>query len=182
MIESAAPLLWWTAPSGNAVVSRQSFCFGIRLAQGIPPASFCAASCTHPKESAMPTYEYACPTCGIVEAFQSIKEPALTKCPSCKKAKVQRMISSGAGIIFKGSGFWETDYNRGGDYAKKQKADAALATGKPTDKPTDKPSDKPTKPLTTTPAGGAGAAAGDVAPKAKAQTKPLAIAKAGDAS
>ncbi|MBA3697989.1 MAG: zinc ribbon domain-containing protein [Planctomycetes bacterium] len=126
----------------------------------------------------MPTYEYACPTCGIVEAFQSIKEPALTKCPTCKKAKVQRMISSGAGIIFKGSGFWETDYNRGSDYAKKQKADVAPAAAKPTDKPTD----KPTKPLTTSPAGGAGAAAGDVAPKAKAQAKPLAIAKAGGAS
>jgi len=127
----------------------------------------------------MPTYEYACPTCGIVEAFQSIKEPALTKCPSCKKAKVQRMVSSGAGVIFKGSGFWETDYNRGGDYAKKQKADVAPAAAK--SESADK-STKPTKPLTTSPAGGAGAAAGDVAPKAKAQAKPLAIAKAGSAS
>jgi putative FmdB family regulatory protein len=122
----------------------------------------------------MPTYEYACPTCGIVEAFQSIKEPALTKCPSCKKAKVQRMISSGGGVIFKGSGFWETDYNRGGDYAKKQKADVAPAASKDS-KPTDKP-------LTTSPAGGAGAAAGDVAPKAKAQAKPQLAAKGGGAS
>lgn len=122
----------------------------------------------------MPTYEYACPTCGIVEAFQSIKEPALTKCPSCKKAKVQRMISSGGGVIFKGSGFWETDYNRSGDYAKKQKADVAPAAA--TTKPTDKP-------LTTSPAGGAGAtASADVAPKAKAQLKPQAAAKAGGAS
>jgi putative FmdB family regulatory protein len=120
----------------------------------------------------MPTYEYACPNCGIVEAFQSIKEPALTKCPACKKGKVQRMISSGGGVIFKGSGFWETDYNRGGDYAKKQKADtAAPAAAKPTDKPL------------TTPTGG-GAAAADVAPKAKAQAKPqtMAKAKAGGAS
>ncbi len=122
----------------------------------------------------MPTYEYACPTCGIVEAFQSIKEPALTKCPCCKKAKVQRMISSGGGVIFKGSGFWETDYNRSGDYAKKQKADVAPAAS--TTKPTDKP-------LTTSPAGGAGAtASADVAPKAKAQLKPQAVAKAGGAS
>ncbi len=123
----------------------------------------------------MPTYEYACPTCGIVEAFQSIKEPALTKCPCCKKAKVQRMISSGGGVIFKGSGFWETDYNRSGDYAKKQKADVAPAA-----KTTDT---KPTDPKPLTPAGGAGAtAAGSAAPKAKAQMKPAATMKAGGAS
>ncbi len=75
----------------------------------------------------MPTYEYACPNCGIVEIFQSIKEKALTKCPTCKKAKVQRMVSVGAGIIFKGSGFWETDYNRSADYQKKSKDEAAPA-------------------------------------------------------
>lgn len=124
----------------------------------------------------MPTYEYACPTCGIVEAFQSIKEPALTKCPCCKKAKVQRMISSGGGVIFKGSGFWETDYNRSGDYAKKQKADVAPAAKATDTKPTD------TKPLT--PAGGAGAtpAGGAIQPKAKAQLKPAVTMKAGGAS
>jgi putative FmdB family regulatory protein len=130
----------------------------------------------------MPTYEYACPTCGIVEAFQSIKEPALTKCPSCKKAKVQRMVSSGAGVIFKGSGFWETDYNRGGDYAKKQKADVAPAAAKNDSKSGGKDSKPTDKPITTSPAGGAGAAAGDVAPKAKAQAKPQLMAKAGGAS
>lgn len=67
----------------------------------------------------MPTYEYACPTCGIVEAFQSIKEAPLKKCPQCKKAKVQRMVSLNSGVIFKGTGFWETDYNRSADYKKK---------------------------------------------------------------
>lgn len=128
----------------------------------------------------MPTYEYACPTCGIVEAFQSIKEPALTKCPSCKKAKVQRMISGGGGVIFKGSGFWETDYNRSGDYAKKKKADIAPAAAAKSNSTTDtKPTDKP---ITTSPAGGAGATAGDVAPKAKAQAKQQMMAKAGGAS
>lgn len=123
----------------------------------------------------MPTYEYACPTCGIVEAFQSIKEPALTKCPTCKKAKVQRMISGGGGVIFKGSGFWETDYNRSGDYAKKQKADVGPDANKSAGKDS-KPTDKP---ISTSPAGGAGAAAGDVSPKAKAQAKPQPIAKGG---
>src|SRR5258708_3503336 len=77
----------------------------------------------------MPTYEYACPTCGIVEVFQSIKEDALKKCPQCKKAKVQRMVSVGAGVIFKGSGFWETDYNRSSDYQKKSKEDKDGGSG-----------------------------------------------------
>lgn len=76
----------------------------------------------------MPTYEYACPTCGIVEVFQSIKEDALKKCPRCKKQKVTRMVSSGVGIIFKGSGFWETDYNRSKDYKKKTDEAKAPAT------------------------------------------------------
>ena len=75
--------------------------------------------------SPMPTYEYACPKCGLVEAFQSIKEDALTKCPKCKKQKVTRMVSGGGGVIFKGSGFWETDYNRSKEYANKAKKDAA---------------------------------------------------------
>jgi putative FmdB family regulatory protein len=79
----------------------------------------------------MPTYEYACPSCGIVEVFQSIKEDALTKCPKCKKHKVTRMVSTGGGVIFKGSGFWETDYNRSRDYSKKSKADAAPAAPTP---------------------------------------------------
>ena len=75
----------------------------------------------------MPTYEYACPTCGIVEVFQSIKEAALKKCPQCKKQKVTRMISGGGGVIFKGSGFWETDYNRSSDYQKKSKDESEAA-------------------------------------------------------
>ncbi len=80
----------------------------------------------------MPTYEYACPSCGIVEVFQSIKEDALTKCPKCKKRKVTRMVSTGGGIIFKGSGFWETDYNRSKDYSKKSKEDKPAAPAAPT--------------------------------------------------
>lgn len=77
----------------------------------------------------MPTYDYACPTCGIVEVFQSIKEEALKKCPRCKKAKVQRMVSAGGGVIFKGSGFWETDYNRSSDYRAKSKGEQDAKTG-----------------------------------------------------
>ena len=90
----------------------------------------------------MPTYEYACPKCGIVEVFQSIKEAALTKCPTCKKAKVQRMVSLGGGVIFKGSGFWETDYNRSSDYQTKSKADRAEPTTASSDKSDSAPTTK----------------------------------------
>jgi len=59
----------------------------------------------------MPTYEYACQACGHkFEEFQSIKAKPTTKCPVCKKNKVKRLISAGAGFIFKGSGFYITDY------------------------------------------------------------------------
>ena len=59
----------------------------------------------------MPTYEYICDGCGAeVERFQSISARALRKCPECGKSKLKRLIGTGAGIIFKGSGFYETDY------------------------------------------------------------------------
>jgi putative FmdB family regulatory protein len=61
----------------------------------------------------MPTYEYECSACGHgFEALQSMLEAKLTKCPKCGKAKLQRLIGSGSGMIFKGSGFYETDYKR----------------------------------------------------------------------
>lgn len=62
----------------------------------------------------MPTYEYECEKCGkLFEVFQSMVEDRLTKCvdPKCK-GKVTRLIGAGSGIIFKGSGFYETDYKR----------------------------------------------------------------------
>jgi putative FmdB family regulatory protein len=61
----------------------------------------------------MPTYEYECQACGhAFEALQSMTEPKLSKCPKCKKNKLVRLIGSGSGVIFKGSGFYETDYKR----------------------------------------------------------------------
>lgn len=66
----------------------------------------------------MPTYEYACGTCGIVEVFQSMRDDPLRRCPECGDRRFQRQISGGAGVIFRGSGFWETDYNRSSDYRK----------------------------------------------------------------
>lgn len=61
----------------------------------------------------MPTYDYRCDACGHeFDAFQSIMDGAIKKCPKCKKPKLRRLIGAGAGIIFKGSGFYETDYKR----------------------------------------------------------------------
>ncbi len=66
----------------------------------------------------MPTYEYQCKKCeNIFEEFQPITSPPLETCPRCG-GQVFRLISSGAGIIFKGSGFYQTDY-RSSDYNKK---------------------------------------------------------------
>lgn len=61
----------------------------------------------------MPTYEYVCLKCGKnFEVFQSMKDAPLTTCPHCKKGKVRRKIGGGAGLIFKGSGFYITDYKK----------------------------------------------------------------------
>ncbi len=63
----------------------------------------------------MPTYEYACPKCGhAFEAFQSMKDEPLKKCPKCSKTGLKRLIGTGAGLIFKGSGFYITDYKKNG--------------------------------------------------------------------
>ena len=60
----------------------------------------------------MPTYEYECTHCGhTFEASQKITDPPLGSCPKCHK-KVKRLISGGSGIIFKGSGFYATDYRK----------------------------------------------------------------------
>lgn len=59
----------------------------------------------------MPTYDYICDACGHeFEEFQSITEPVLRKCPECKKLKLRRLFGTGAAVVFKGSGFYQTDY------------------------------------------------------------------------
>jgi len=61
----------------------------------------------------MPTYDYECNACGhALEALQSMMEPKLVRCPSCGQDKLSRLIGSGSGVIFKGSGFYETDYKK----------------------------------------------------------------------
>jgi len=82
----------------------------------------------------MPTYEYECTSCGhTFERFQSITDEPLKRCPECR-CKVRRLIGSGAGIIFKGSGFYETDY-RSESYRKaaKKEQPSSSDTGKTSD-------------------------------------------------
>ncbi len=86
----------------------------------------------------MPTYEYACKLCGHhFETFQSITADPLKRCPACHKNGLKRLISGGAGLIFKGTGFYETDYKR-----------SAASTGadKKTSSETTKPKPEPAKP------------------------------------
>lgn len=59
----------------------------------------------------MPTYDYQCGSCGHeFELFQQMSDSVRRKCPDCGKLKLQRLIGTGAGVLFKGSGFYETDY------------------------------------------------------------------------
>ncbi len=75
----------------------------------------------------MPTYEYRCGACGkSLEIFHSISEAPKRKCPSCGKPKLERQISAGAGILFKGSGFYQTDY-RSDAYKSAASADSNAA-------------------------------------------------------
>lgn len=70
----------------------------------------------------MPTYEYECKSCGHrFEETQSMLDKPLSKCPKCKKG-VRRIIGSGTGIIFKGSGFYATDYRKS-SYVQKEKSE-----------------------------------------------------------
>lgn len=71
----------------------------------------------------MPTYEYECDACGYrFEEWQSFKDEPLIECPQCKKNKLRRLFGGGAAIIFKGSGFYETDYRKD-SYKQAEKAD-----------------------------------------------------------
>ncbi len=98
----------------------------------------------------MPTYEYECAKCGkTFDVFQSMKDEPLKTCPDKKcKGKVKRLLGTGAGLIFKGSGFYITDYRSEG-YKQAAKKDSSSASGegsKPAEKPKSSEAAKPSKP------------------------------------
>lgn len=76
----------------------------------------------------MPTYEYECEGCGRShEEFQSIKDPPLKVCPHCRQPKLRRLVGAGAGLLFKGSGFYITDY-RSNEYKEKAKKESGVSS------------------------------------------------------
>lgn len=100
----------------------------------------------------MPTYDYECDACGHeFELFQSISEPVKRKCPECGRLKLRRLFGIGAAVVFKGSGFYETDYRsesykkgaekekKSQDKAKEKKSDKGKSEKKSSSK---KPGDK----------------------------------------
>ena len=81
----------------------------------------------------MPTYEYECEKCGHrFEVFQSMTEPPRKRCPKCR-GKVRRLVGGGAGIVFKGSGFYTTDYRSDSykEQKKKESGDSSHAKDQP---------------------------------------------------
>jgi len=94
----------------------------------------------------MPTYDYVCDACEHrFEHRQSMSSSRLRMCPQCKKRKLRRLIGSGAGVIFRGSGFYETDYKRGGakaasEAASKSATETCAAPTKPAGECTSEPS------------------------------------------
>ncbi len=89
----------------------------------------------------MPTYEYACRACDeVIEVVQSMRDAPLVLCPKCGESGLKRLIGRGAGIIFKGTGFYETDYKRApapkeGGETKPAKAEPAAAPSSPSPAP-----------------------------------------------
>ena len=83
----------------------------------------------------MPTYEYRCEACKAeLEIFHSMTEDARTECPECGEQQLIRLISSGGGVLFKGSGFYETDYRsdsyKAGEEAAKKDASSSDSSSK----------------------------------------------------
>lgn len=77
----------------------------------------------------MPTYAYRCESCGHeFEEYQSITAEPIKVCPECKRPKVRRLIGTGSALLFKGSGFYATDY-RSSTYSQAAKSDAPASSG-----------------------------------------------------
>ena len=100
----------------------------------------------------MPTYDYQCDACGHkFEHYQGINSEVLKKCPECKKNKLRRLLGTGAAVVFKGSGFYQTDY-RSDSYKKAAAAEkpassdsSSKSESKSDSKPAPKAESKPEK-------------------------------------
>jgi putative FmdB family regulatory protein len=100
---------------------------------------------TNTGTGSMPTYDYRCKECGhTFEEFQSMTSDALVICPKCGKASLKRLMGGGGGMVFKGSGFYQTDYKKTG--AAPSATPAAPAKPETTSKPPEKPAAKPDTP------------------------------------
>ena len=96
----------------------------------------------------MPTYDYECDACGhAFELFQSISEPVQKKCPECGKLKLRRLFGTGAAVVFKGSGFYQTDY-RSESYKKGAEKDKPASETKSDGKSDSKSETKSSTPET----------------------------------
>lgn len=89
----------------------------------------------------MPTYDYECPQCGVIEIFHSMKETRET-CPHCNQP-IKKILSSGSGVLFKGTGFYQTDY-RSNSYKEGQKKETPT-TSSDSKKDSSKPKSTPDK-------------------------------------
>jgi putative FmdB family regulatory protein len=105
----------------------------------------------------MPTYDYECEACGhAFERYQEMKDRKLRTCPRCKKPRLRRLVGRGAGLIFKGSGFYETDYKR---------AKSPPSESKPSES---KPSEDAAAPTSPSPPGASSSSSRSTAPKTDA--------------
>jgi putative FmdB family regulatory protein len=94
----------------------------------------------------MPTYEYACPEGHAFELFQKMSDKPRAKCPACGKTAT-RKISGGAGLVFKGSGFYITDYGKDGKGPRKEPTEKSESGGSKDAKPAaDSKTESPSKP------------------------------------
>ena len=98
----------------------------------------------------MPTYEYICTAGHAFEAFQKISERPKSKCPKCGKPAT-RKISGGAGLVFKGTGFYITDYGKDGKGPRKESSDSSASTTTAETKSEPKPEAKTEKKKVTKP-------------------------------
>jgi putative FmdB family regulatory protein len=115
----------------------------------------------------MPTYDYECDACDHrFELYQSIVAEPEKKCPKCKKLKLRRLIGTGAAVVFKGSGFYQTDY-RSDSYKKSAAADSKSTSSEPKSESSSASTDSKSPATTAAKVDSKPAAASDPKPKGK---------------